>query len=128
VGCPVIASITGVSLAVAVSEPTCSGLHDLRRIAQLTGHFGVPMAVIVNKWDINPEVTEETLAFCEAEGLHALGQIPYDETVTDAMVARKSIVEHGGEAARAVEVAWERIRDFLVSSAGAEAGALHGSR
>ena len=42
IGCPVIASLTGASLALIVVEPTISGLHDFKRIAQLALRLGVP--------------------------------------------------------------------------------------
>ena len=58
IGCPVIASVTGASLVLAVTEPTVSGEHDLERVLSLTRHFGIPAAVCVNKWDLNPEMTE----------------------------------------------------------------------
>lgn len=59
IGCPVIASLTGASLAFIVTEPTLSGEHDLHRVLELTRHFGIPAAVCVNKWDLNPSMAEQ---------------------------------------------------------------------
>ncbi len=126
VGCPVIASITGASLAVAVCEPTCSGLHDLRRVAELARHFAIPLAVVINKWDINAGVTGEILAFCASEGLHMAGRIPYDDAVVEAMIARKSIVEHGGSAAQAIDEIWDRIVELLPAPTQARIRTAHG--
>ena len=36
---PVIASVTGASLVLVVTEPTLSGEHDLSRVLKLTEHF-----------------------------------------------------------------------------------------
>jgi MinD superfamily P-loop ATPase len=96
IGCPVIASITGATVALAVSEPTQSGMHDLGRVAELTSHFNIPLAVCINKFDINPEVTGEIEAFCESRGIRVVGRIPYDPAVTKAQIARASVVEYSG--------------------------------
>ena len=45
IGCPVIASITGVDCAVVVIEPTLSGLHDAERVIDVTKHFNIPAKV-----------------------------------------------------------------------------------
>lgn len=128
IGCPVIASITGACLAVTVCEPTCSGLHDLKRVAELAGHFDIPVAVVVNKWDINPAMSDTVLEYCEAEGLHAIGRIPYDEAVTGAMIARKSVVEHGGEAAQAIENIWRSVLELLDTPKETSARTAYGAR
>ena len=54
VGCPVISSITGVDHVVIVTEPTMSGLHDMKRAAELVRGFGTPISLGINKWDIHP--------------------------------------------------------------------------
>ena len=64
IGCPVISSLSGAHLAVAVTEPTPSGRHDLERVAELCQHFQTALAVIINKYDLNPEETARIEAFC----------------------------------------------------------------
>jgi MinD superfamily P-loop ATPase len=59
IGCPVIASVTGATLVLVVTEPTVSGQHDLERVLSLTRHFKMPAAGCVNKWDLNPEMTHQ---------------------------------------------------------------------
>ena len=86
IGCPVIAATSGTQLALLVTEPTVSGLHDLVRILDTVTHFGVKAAVVVNKWDLKPERADEIGAFCRERGLSLVGRIPYDEVVTRAMV------------------------------------------
>lgn len=99
IGCPVIASASGVDVVVLVTEPTLSGLHDLRRILGVVRHFRIPSYLIINKEDLNPSVAEQIAAFAKEEGLPLLGGIPFDPKVTEAMVAGRSAVEVDGSSA-----------------------------
>ena len=110
-GCPVIASVTGARYAVVVTEPTVSGLHDLERILDLTRHFQVQTGVIVNKADLNSDMTEKICAAADRAGAEALGTIPYENKFTEAQIQRRTLLEHGdSEAAQAIASIWERIR------------------
>jgi len=114
IGCPVIASITGADLVLVVTEPTLSGRHDLDRVAQLTAHFGIPTAVCVNKWDINPDVTEAIEAGARDKGLVSAGKIDYDPAVTNAQVAEKTIIEYArNQTATQVVAVWNVITGCL---------------
>jgi len=93
IGCPVIASIGGVDLALIVSEPTMSGIHDLKRILGVCSHFKVEPIVCVNKYDINEEKTDEIEAYCRDNNIVFAGKIPYNEEVIRAMVEGKTIME-----------------------------------
>jgi MinD superfamily P-loop ATPase len=93
IGCPVIASITGADLVLVVAEPTLSGMHDLRRVAELTQHFGVPALVCVNKWDLNGAITVEIEEEARRRGLRVAGRIRYDHAVTRAQIWKRSVVE-----------------------------------
>jgi MinD superfamily P-loop ATPase len=84
-GCPVIASISGVDLAVVVTEPTVSGSHDLDRILGVTGHFGVPAIVCINKWDINPHIAWEIEGSCGRKGIEVVARIPFREEAVEAL-------------------------------------------
>jgi len=110
IGCPVIASITGVDIVLVVTEPTLSGLHDMERVLQTAAHFSIPALVCVNKYDINRENTEKIEARCSALGIAVVGKIPYDRSATAAMLDKKSVVEYnGGGIAREVKQLWERV-------------------
>jgi len=110
IGCPVIASLSGVDFALAVTEPTPSGLHDLGRVLQVAAHFGVPSAVCVNKWDINAAVTEEIEHLAQEMRAAVLGRIPFDEAVAEATSEGVPLVERGrGAAAQAVRELWQRM-------------------
>jgi len=109
-GCPVIASVSGARFAVVVTEPTVSGLHDLVRVFELTRHFGVATGVIVNKADLNEEMTERIKAATSEAGARFLGTIPYDNAFTRAQIQRQTLLEHGNTpAAEAVRRIWEKV-------------------
>jgi MinD superfamily P-loop ATPase len=109
IGCPVIASISGATQLLVVTEPTQSALHDLRRVSELARHFDVPAAVCVNKADINGEVAVEIEEFAAQTGLPLVGRVPYDPAVTAAQLASQSVVECGdGPAAAAIREVWTR--------------------
>jgi MinD superfamily P-loop ATPase len=110
IGCPVIASLSGVDAALAVSEPTPSGLHDLGRVLRVAAHFGVPAAVCVNKWDINSEVAERIEQLASEMGARPLGRIPFDEAVVNSTGEGVPLVEYDdGPAAQAVRALWTSI-------------------
>ncbi len=91
-GCPVISSITGSNLALVVTEPTLSGKHDLERILKLLEQFHIPSYVIVNKYDINEEITEEIEEMCK-DNTPVISRIPFNPIFTKAMIEKKSVVE-----------------------------------
>ncbi|MDZ4199136.1 MAG: ATP-binding protein [Kiritimatiellia bacterium] len=93
VGCSVIASISGASLVLVVTEPTLSGEHDMMRVLELTRHFRIPTVVCVNKWDINPEQTEIIERRAMKEGSRVAGRVRYDRAFTDAQIQGCSIAE-----------------------------------
>ncbi|MCC6858610.1 MAG: ATP-binding protein [Bryobacterales bacterium] len=114
IGCPVIACITGADLVLAVSEPTLSGLHDLERVAALAHHFGIPLAVSVNKWDLNPEITTRIEAWARSQKFALAGRIRYDPGVTAAQIRGMAVVEHRREGCAAdIRRVWEGLRALL---------------
>jgi len=110
IGCPVIASITGASQVLVVTEPTLSGEHDLHRVLSLAGHFGIVAAVCVNKWDLNPSLAERIEETARTRGALIAGRIPYDADVTRAQVQGKAAIEYGGKAAGEIRRLWESLR------------------
>ena len=118
IGCPVIASITGASLVLIVTEPTLSGLHDLERVAALTRHFGIEGRVCVNKWDLNPEMAERIEQWAHANALPVAGRVRYDPTVTRAQIQGQSIVEYATDGVAAdVRQLWTNVSAALVEPA-----------
>ena len=109
IGCPVIASLTGATMVLVVTEPTVSGEHDLERVLALTRHFELPSAVCVNKWDLNPELTARIEAGARRAGVRPLGRIRYDPAVTLAQLQERSVVETSAAAAADIRDVWDRL-------------------
>jgi MinD superfamily P-loop ATPase len=116
IGCPVISSLSGAHLAVAVTEPTPSGRHDLERVAVLCNHFRTAFAVIINKEDLNPEETVRIEAFCREKSYPVLARLPHDPMVTKAMVRGLVVTEmDAGDFSRELGKAWARIEELVAS-------------
>jgi len=109
IGCPVIASVTGATLVLAVTEPTVSGEHDLDRVLSLTRHFRIPTAVCVNKWDLNPEMTERIEEKARLSGAEVARPVRYDRAVTLAQMQGKAVVELEAPCVEDIKGVWERI-------------------
>jgi MinD superfamily P-loop ATPase len=117
IGCPVIASLTGASLALFVVEPTVSGVHDFCRVARLAARLDVPGLLAVNKADINEEIADQLEATAVKHRIVIAGRIPYDRAVTQAQIARKSVVEvSAGPAATAIRSLWNTVNTQLRNS------------
>jgi MinD superfamily P-loop ATPase len=113
-GCTTTAALADVDLALIVTEPTLSGIHDMERQVQLIKHFGLAAAVIINKWDINVENSAQLRRYCEEQELPVLGEIPFDITVTHALTAQMPLVEfNDGPASQAIRGAWTRTGELL---------------
>jgi MinD superfamily P-loop ATPase len=108
VGCPVIASVTGASRALVVTEPTVSGEHDLERALALTSHFCIPATVCVNKWDLNPEMTQRIEENAAQRGAGVAGRIRYDPAVTAAQIQERAVVETDALVAEDVREVWNQ--------------------
>ena len=110
IGCPVISSLSGANLALLVTEPTLSGIHDLERVLGVCHHFGVPALVCVNKYDINEENTRHIEKFCNSQGVELASKIPLDNIVTEALIRNLPVVEYSQNGvSREIERLWENI-------------------
>jgi len=120
IGCPVIASVTGIDAGLVVTEPTMSGIHDLERALQLLKHFNVQPFVCVNMYDINKDNAENIVGFCEENGIKAVGKITFNPIITEAMVNGKPIVEYApeGDVAKDIERMWKNIVSALKLGSG----------
>lgn len=123
IGCPVIAAASGADLAVIVTEPTVAGAHDLRRILQTTMHFRIPALVVINKADIYPEGSEQIGAVCRELDVELIGQIPFDPTVTQAMLNGEPVTAYRDDApaSQALAAIWQIVSSRLVASGGTHA-------
>ncbi|MFP4588738.1 MAG: ATP-binding protein [Candidatus Acetothermia bacterium] len=113
-GCPVIASLANVDLALLVTEPTLSGIHDLKRIYGVANHFGVPSQICINKWDLNEENSKSIARYAKEKGIGLAGKVSYSKLATKAMLAGKSVVElTNGRIAEEIASVWEAVQNKL---------------
>ncbi|MDO9548742.1 MAG: ATP-binding protein [Candidatus Marinimicrobia bacterium] len=114
IGCPVVSSLSGASFVVLVTEPTVSGLHDLKRVYQLVNKFGIKAGCIINKADLNPDVNQQIREFLKDNAIEHISELPYDESFTEAMTQGKTIIEfNDGELQKMVRQSWVTIKDFV---------------
>ena len=114
IGCPVISSLSGASLALLVTEPTLSGIHDLDRVLGVCRHFGVSALVCINKYDLNEENTRQIETYCSSQGIELTSKIPFDNTVTEALVHGVPVVEYSnGRISQEIENLWHSISRVL---------------
>ncbi|MFP3867176.1 MAG: ATP-binding protein [Desulfobacteraceae bacterium] len=119
IGCPVIASLTGAHVVLLVTEPTVSGRHDLERAASLTAHFQIPTYALINKWDLNPQITEQLTQFCQEHNFPVLGRLPYDPVFIKAMVAGKTLPEFtDGFLVEELKHLWQQLKEVLRNNSG----------
>ena len=107
IGCPVISSLSGADLALLITEPTLSGMHDLERVLGVCRHFGVPAIVCINKYNLNQENTQHIENSCLSQGVEIAGMIPFDNVVTESIVQGVPVVEYSnGRVAQEIESLW----------------------
>ena len=94
IGCPVISSLSGTDLALLVTEPSLSGIHDLERILDVCKHFGIITMVCINKYDINEDNTRRIERYCLTQGVEVAAKIPFDNVITEAMVHGVPVVDY----------------------------------
>jgi len=110
-GCPVNSTLSGLKYGIIVTEPTQSGLFDMKRILDLMDHFSVKPFVIINKYDLNLEKTSEIERFLDEKGIFYLGRIPFDPVMTEAQLKGLSVVEMGNNpVSREIRKIWETFR------------------
>jgi MinD superfamily P-loop ATPase len=117
IGCPVIATLSGADLALLVVEPTVSGIHDLERIMGTVRHFGVSAQVVINKADLSQRQSTEIESYCQTEGIHLLGKIPFDPVMTEAMVQGIPITDYTeGPVSQALQAIWSSLKEQMADA------------
>jgi MinD superfamily P-loop ATPase len=110
IGCPVISSLSNVRLALIVSEPSLSGIHDLERVLEVCRHFRVTSLVCVNKHDLDEKATRRIQDYCRRAKVDVAATIPFDPAVTEAVVRGIPVVEYSdGPAARHIAQLWQSL-------------------
>jgi len=119
IGCPVISSLSGASLALLVTEPTLSGIHDLERVIEVCQHFNVLALVCINKYDINEDNTRQIEKYCRSQGIDIIAKIPFDKVVTEAMIRGLPVVKYSnGKVSRQINLLWQSIVERLTTDKG----------
>jgi MinD superfamily P-loop ATPase len=111
IGCPVMSTITGVNKVVIVTEPSISGLHDMQRTYQIVRKFGIETFVIINKFDLNREMSLQIDSWCRTAGINVVGHLPFDPDMVEAMVQGLSITEFdsGSDISKMIKEIWNQI-------------------
>ena len=111
IGCPVVSSLSGADFVVLITEPTVSGLHDLKRVFKLVDKFNIKAGCIINKYDLNLQITSEIKDFLKEENIVYLNSLPYDDTFTSAMTIGQTIVEYNnGNLKVILTKSWKKIK------------------
>ena len=113
IGCPVIASLSGVDMVLIVAEPSISGISDMERIIKTAQGFGVKIAICINKFDTNLEKTEEIKLFCENEGHPFIGKVPFDPQAVTAINNGQTIIDIDCPSGRATKELYQKTMDLL---------------
>ena len=113
IGCPVISSLSGADLVVLVTEPTISGFHDLKRVYGLVEKFQIQAVCIINKADLNENVSNKIKTYLSQENIVNLADLPYDDSFTKAMTVGKTIVEYNNNIKKLLDKSWNLITEIL---------------
>jgi len=110
IGCPVISSLSGASLAVLVTEPSLSAIHDLERVLAVCRHFGVEALVCINKYDLDEQNSRHIERYCCRAAVEVAARIPFDTRVSQAIAQGVPVVEFGdGVVSRRIEELWKAV-------------------
>ena len=115
IGCPVIASLSGADMALVVTEPTLSGIHDMERVIQMAHHFRTQTACCINKFDLNLKISAQVENWCKKKSIPLIGKIPYDEKVTKSLVHGIPLTEYSeNSASKEIKKIWQRLLNLFV--------------
>ena len=109
-GCPVIAALQDANFVVSITEPTPSGLADLKRALEVINHFKVPFCLVINKWDINKNLSKKIQKWSRDK---FIGRISYDKEVFKAIARLKPIMETDLKAKKEIEIIFKKLKLWL---------------
>jgi MinD superfamily P-loop ATPase len=110
IGCPVISSLSGASLALVVTEPSLSAIHDLERVLAVCRHFDVSAWVCINKYDLDEENSRRIETYCCRAAVEVAARIPFDTRVSQAVAEGVPVVEYGdGVVSKRIEELWKAV-------------------
>jgi MinD superfamily P-loop ATPase len=114
IGCPVISSLSGTDLALVVTEPTLTGIHDMERVIQMAHHFKTQTACCINKYDLNLQNSRHIESWCNINSIPLVGKIPFDEEVTKSMVQGIPLTEYtNNSVSKEIKKMWQKLHKSL---------------
>jgi MinD superfamily P-loop ATPase len=104
-GCPLISTISGVDVVLIVTEPSVSGLHDLKRVVAVCRQFRPRILIAINRFDLDESLTESIRQWCAEENILLVGKIPFDAAVIDSVRQGVPVTRAGDSpAAQAIQI------------------------
>jgi MinD superfamily P-loop ATPase len=114
IGCPVIASISGVDVVLVVSEPSVSGISDMKRIIKTIDTFHAKICVCINKYDTSIENSNKIVDFCKEKNLPFMGRIPFDPKAITAINSGLTVVDIDCPSGNATRIVYKNTMSFLL--------------
>jgi len=113
IGCAAIASITGADAVILVTEPSKSGFHDVVRLVELVQSFQIPMYALINKFDINPDISMQMESFFTTQGIKLMGKLPFTKEIVYSMIEKKTILEYNKDSVlgNRIKQVWQEFAD-----------------
>ncbi len=115
IGCPVIATVSGLDYIVAITEPTPSGLHDMKRAIEMVNQFNIPFGIVINKADLKSASQKQLNKYIEKAGYEILGRINFDLSIPEAMSYAEPVVDYSPESAasQAINKIYAKLKHIL---------------
>ena len=115
IGCPVIATVSGLDYVVAITEPTPSGLHDLKRALEMVNQFNIPFGIVINKADLKSASQKQLNSYIKKSNHEILGKINFDLSIPEAMSYAKPVVDYAPEsgASQAINNIYTKLKHIL---------------
>ena len=115
IGCPVIATVTGLDYIITITEPTPSGLHDLERAIEVVQQFKIPFGIVINKFDLKSPFQDEFKHYIDDTDYSILGRIPFDLEIPKAMSYAKTVVDYApySKASLAIKEIYKKLKEVL---------------
>lgn len=118
IGCSAISALSGINMVVLITEPSQSGYFDAKRLVELAQSFNIPVLGVINKSDINSEMTQVISDFFDSQQIPVLAHIPFDKNVVHAMIEGKTLTEYDSTStlAKCVRSIWSQIEQFAAKN------------
>ena len=113
IGCPVTSTLSGADYTIIVTEPSISGISDLKRIIKLSDHFKVKSGIVINKYDINSDNTKKIEAFANENNIDILGKVPHSFCIIDEISKRTIPVGQCRDLKEPITEIYKKITDYF---------------